>query len=348
MIWLPFLSTLGVWALGPTPIAQDPTPPAEEAKWVELDSAALIVNEDIITTVEVIAAARNAVGPGATKEERARASDAIVTRKVSQLLQEQAGKVMGYDEKMVERFVQNEIDRQRERAGSVTKLAGELKARNLDSFTHRDEIRTWAYGMLWQRSQTGVDAAPKGRVAADRYVRPGRLHYVFKREEANIAADPILTVHNFGLKILRSPDEVRAALEELRQRVLAGGEFDAEVEALDAGKSKAEILSDRPLSGFRPSREVYAFLKTAEPGTISEVLEIRANGVLDGYRLVYLAERKQREQPSFSDPELQKKLREETEANLDAVRIDARLDELRHAAYVWPPEFLGRSTTIEN
>lgn len=337
MIWLALLALT---------LAQDPAP-AEEPKWIEFDSAALIVNGDIITRVDVLSALRR-LPPSENKADQARKSDEIVTQKVRELLEVQAGQVMGYDEKMVERFVQNQLERQREAAGSVTRLASELQSRNLDSFTHKDEIRTQVYGMLWQRSQTGIDAAPKGRIAADRYVRPGRLYFEFKDQEALFASDSLVTVQDFGLKIGNSADEVRAVLQQLRERVQAGADFDEETARLGAQDAKANPMVDRPQSEFRSVPSVARFLQSAEPGDVSEVLEITKGGALVGYRLVYLVERKPRPVPVFADQELQTRLREAVERSLDEVRIDAGLERLRRAAYVWPPELLGRRSTIEN
>jgi hypothetical protein len=339
MIWFPLVALL---------VSQDPTPllPPE---WRKLDSAALIVNEDVITDVDVIAEMRRTQPAPRSDEERAKLQERIVTEKVRSLLETQAGKVMGYDEKMVERFVQDRLEDQREAAGSVTNLANQLRAANMDSFQHKEEIRTFAYGSLWQRSQTGIDAAPKGRRAADRYVRPGRLYFEFKNQEAQIAADPLVTVHTFGVRIgNRAPEEVRASFEGLRKLALESGDFDGEVLKFSAGQMQAEPLADRSLSSFRFVREIWEFLRTSEPGAVSDVLEIRTNGTLDGYRLVYFAERKARPTPEFSDPELQKKLREGVETSLDNVRVQTALEKLYHAAYIWPPEMLGRRTTLEN
>lgn len=338
MNWLALLALIA---------SQDPASP-EQPAWVVLDSAALIVNEDIITDLEVVAAQRRLPNPSASEEERMLARNRIVAEKVRNLLQEQAGELMGYEQKMIDRFVESEVERQREDAGSVTRLASELKARNLDSFTHKDEIRTYVYGMLWQRSQTGVDAGAKGRVAADRYVRPGRVYFEFKSQEERLANDPLVTVHSVGLRIVRSPEEVREALTELRRRAMESGDFDGEVERFDGGRTKPEVIEDRPLSAFRGSRELSEFLRSSEPGAISEVLEIRTRGVLDGYRLVYFAERKSRSKPSFTDPALQANLRDEVRTSLDNLRIATGLERLRRAAYVWPPEALGREATIEN
>ncbi|MCK6445102.1 MAG: hypothetical protein L6Q99_01805 [Planctomycetes bacterium] len=353
----------------PTPEAQEPANPAgapatpaapapstapntapgtANEGWVVLDSAALIVNEDIITDVEVIAELRRALKPSSTEADRNRARASIVGERVRNLLQQQAGQLMGYDQKMVERFVQDQIDRQREEAGGVARLASELKARNLDSFTHRDSIRTHAYGMLWQRSQMGIDPGPKGRVAADRYVRPGRLYFEFARRQDDLANDPLVTVHTVGLKIVRSADDVKSALEELRAAVEASGDFDGELAKFDGGRLQPEVLADRGLSAFRSNKELHEFLKDAAPGTVSPVLEIREREVLTGYRLVFLSERKARPKPDFQDPKIQNGLRDEVRTDLDDLRVGAGLEKLHRAAYVWPPEALGREATIEN
>jgi hypothetical protein len=340
MISLPLLALL---------FTQDPTPPSAEAKWVVYDSAALIVNEEIITDVDVIGATRRALRPGSSEDDRRKMRDQIVTEKVQDLLQEQAGQVMGYEEKMVDRFVQNQLDRQRDSAGSVARLASELKAQNLDSVTHKEEIRTNVYGLLWQRSQTGIDAAPKGRVAADRYVRPGRLYYEFREQEAFIASDPLVTVHDFGLTIVGPPEEVHDVLADLRARVVAGANFDEEATKLESRRTPPDVATDRPLSGYRPLRAVYEFLRGANPGEVSEVLEIRSkSGSLEGYRLVFLESKKQRSAPTFADADLQNKFREDVRRSLDAYRINSAVDKLYRAAYVWPPEMLGRQSTIEN
>ncbi|MCE9595541.1 MAG: hypothetical protein K8S98_15245 [Planctomycetes bacterium] len=328
---------------------QDPTPPPAAAEARVFDSAALIVNEEIITDFDVLAATRREVKPGASEEDRRRTRDEIVTTKVQDLLEEQAGQVMGYDEKMVDKFVQNQLDRQREQAGSVARLATQLKAFDLDSKTQKEDVRSHVYGLLWQRSVTGIDAAPKGRVAADRYVRPGRLYFEFKEQETAIANDPLLTVHDFGLKIVGAPEDVHDVLAQLRERVVAGANFDEEATKLEVNKVPPGISTDRPLSGYRPVKNVYEFLHDAQPGDVSEVLEIRQrNGSLDGYRLIYLESKKHRDALSFADAELQNRFRKDVQSSLDRYRIDTALDKLYRAAYVWPPQMLGRTSTLEN
>lgn len=316
--------------------------------WKPLNRAALIVNEAIVTDEEVRRAVMRRREPINTQEEFRRRQGEVVQQKVRELLEEQAGKVLGYDPQVIERFVANELDRQREDAGSISALAEVLRERNLDSFTRRDDVRTHVYGELWQGAMTGVYAGPGGRPTRDRYVRPGRLEFEYRWQATN-PRPPQVTLHEIMAPIGReqTAQEAKSAAGTLRERMREGATFEEIAAEINPDQPEAGLLKPMREDLLRQLPDVYEFVRSAKPGDVSEPLAAVIDGTVRGYRIIKLVERVHAELPAFDDREFQAELRKRVQESLDSYRIQVGLDRLLDAAYVWPPESFARPSSIE-
>ncbi len=331
-------------------LSQDPAAPQKpDDGWRPYINAELIVNEEIITTEDVLHAVAQSQKPVNSDTERRQLQAQIIQAKVRALLEEQAGKVIGYDEKLVERFVADNLEAQREDAGGTIALSTELKQRNIDSFEHKDETRTGVYRLLWERSTVGLYAGPSGRLSRDRYVRPGRLFFESRDRASSLAADPIVTLHELSLArrdvTQADLETIHAALTAARERILAGEDFDTVAKQVNSNFDPNGRLA--PMRASRIGSMVadgVEFAKTATVGDVSEILEFKLDGKQVGYLLLKLVARESSVQ--FADHTVQDDLTKRTQGFLDDYRIGVGLSNLLDAAYVWPPESFNREASM--
>jgi hypothetical protein len=331
-------------------LSQDPAAlPKPDEGWKPFINAELIVNEEIITTEDVLRAVARSQTKVNSDADRRQLQSQIIQSKVRDLLEEQAGKVIGYDEKLVERFVSDNLEEQREQAGGTIALSTELKERNVDSFEHKDETRTGVYRILWERSTIGLYAGPSGRPSRDRYVRPGRLFFESRDQAASLAADPIVTLHELSLgnKSVTQADleKIHAALAAARDRILAGEEFDVIAKQVNSDFEKSGRMPPMRSSAIGSMvADGVDFARTAAVGDVSEVLEFRIGGKLVGYSVLKLVDRET--SVKFADHVMQDDLTKRTQTYLDNYRIGVGLSNLLDAAYVWPPESFNREASM--
>lgn len=335
---------------------QGPPPPPIKptGEWRVLNSAALIVNEDIITEEAVREDVRRFANqrglPINTEEDFRRIQIMVVQEKVKESLEEQAGRVLGFDQKMIDRFVEDEERKQREAAGSISNLAEILKSQNIDSTEFRKEARERVDAQLWVGSVTGRYAGPSGRPAHDRYVRPGRLLFEYRANESKLIeqgeAGVLLLEMSLPITGTATPEQMRASFEELRRRVLAGEDFGTVAEEAHACKPKTfAALPPIPISSLKARfPEVLQFVQSAKPGDVSEVLESQQANGAHGLRLIKLLELIPERNVSFEEREIQSAMTKFVQSTLDEYRTSTGLQNLLEAAYVWPPESFKRPT----
>jgi len=332
------------------PLVVQPLPqagPQSPVEWHLVDAIQLIVNEESVTSDDFFIAARKANKPTTTEKERAQLAQDVASEIVGRLLKIQAGKDLGFDEKLVDRLVRDEMDQTVERAGSVMALGNALNDLDMDPQMLRDDKKASIYRQLWEGDIDGRMAGPGGRVHVDRYVRPGALSFEYVRREA---ADPtpatvMLQVLNIGSQKSGGSAKALELIQSLRERVIAGEDFAQLVEDFGSHTPGTHgMYGPFELGVLRASAEFGPFFGTThEVGDLSEPLPIRVEGELRGYRLVKVMEFKLVERPSFALRETQNQLRQAIENRLQNFRRDRGLTALLDAAYVWPPEAFGRA-----
>ncbi len=336
---------------------ETPTPEIAPAKpvddpnagWTRLNACVLIVNEEPVTHLDIQRGVAQVL-----RDEKRPKSDAeklynkVVVDRATELLEIQGGKDLGFDSAMIDRYVNSQLEREAEEAGSVTKLAQELKQEEKDSFARRQEVYARANRDLWSYSIIGTATGPGGRIWRDPFVRPGRA--LFNQREAlrDQPASRMVQLTQLILSFGKPPapgsqERVEKLINELRERVMNGedmGEL-AEMYA-HAAKGSRGLTPELPVAGLREKYpEVGAFLEKAEAGELSPVLPFFEDGKLAGYALLRPEEFKLAPVAPFDQAKTQQGWIEGQRQRLADERLHEGLRELLTAAYVWPPETIS-------
>ncbi len=337
-------------AEGETPLAtkpaEDPTPPKPAVNphpgFLKLNSCALIVNEEPVTMLDLQRGVQRRI-----REKKRPASDAEamfneeLADRARALLEIQGGKDLGFDPAQVERIVRDQMERQTEEMGSVTRLALELKRDDMDSFERKEEWASYVNRRLWEESVTGKSPSPGGRVSRDRYVRPGWAQLVQRQAAREQSKNRTVQVTQLTLSLDAPGSEERAKrrLEVLRVRIEQGEDMGELAEQFGATKKGTRGLSDfMNIAGLRATNpDVAAFLDKAGVGELSPVLNYLQNGKLIAFIVVRAEEFKVPQIESFDDPVGQRGWIESQRVRVQDWRINDGLSDLLQAAFVWPP-----------
>jgi len=312
-------------------------PPASE--WLPLNQVEIIVNERIMTLAEL----RAYIGPRDSREEFLRSLQEERLKRVQTLLEDQAGRAMGFDTDQVRRSVDRVEKRKIDSLGGIGGAADEMRANNVDAARMRGQIEESLYASLWREWRQGLSPGPTGRMSRDRFVRPGQLHMRYQSDPRQYRVPPRVILQQLILAYPKEADaSAREAVErrivELHERVLAGEDMGEIAEIYGNTKPGSRGLTP-PLDEDLVRQaypELESFLDEAQPGDVSEAMPYNhaEHGQL-GLMLVRLVERKP--PLDFDAFEVQARLRREYQGALDEWRLERGRLELFQDAYVWPP-----------
>lgn len=337
-------------ALSPQDAKNDAPVPARP--WRPVDRIEMVVNQDIIT------ASRLERDLNRFKREQKLTSDTeiraaktqILTDRVKERLRIQAGANLGVDEKLIDARVVDALERLRERENGTVGLAKFLDSKEISGPDVKRLLRDDIYEQVWQDGQTGKAPGPLGRVAADRYIRPGALRLLF---DASIErpADMKALGGSVGRvqfqQVILDPETsggleaTRALARALAARIEAGEDM-AEIARANGAGPNADGVTDVEEAGLRELfPEISAFTSTATPNQISSPIESVSRGKLL-VRIVRFIDREAAVVPDFADATVQETLRKAAERRLEVLRLESAYGPMLRASYVWPEELAGR------
>jgi hypothetical protein len=331
------------------PQAESPAPsegraPANGRPAATVDSVQLIVNEDCITIVDLQRTAAQKGKPATTREEYARMLQESVEQLVRNFLKQQAGQVLGYDKAMIDAVVRDEMDRQRDRFGSVAALAEELDRSSFSSAQLKEDTENYIHRKFWELAVTGRQQGPGGRIYVDRYVRPGLLLLEFKNQgsrldmPAKVQLEEMIIAPALG----ESPEQARQKAQLVRSRLAHGEDF-YELNNAFGLPGRDPELAPIEESKLALMPEAKVFVDHAAPGDFSEVISIVRGGQLAGFRILRFVGRQEGRAASFVDREFQDQIRAAVQERWDKWNEERALRGLLDAAYVWPPELSARA-----
>lgn len=342
---LPILLALATAQQSPPP--QAPAAPSAEVQ--RLDGVYIVVNEEAVTTRDLLQQmVRAGANTGATEQERQAIFAQSRAEMVRSMLVVQAGRDLGYEEALVDRLVESRVAETVEGAGSVLAFGEELKREQLDPQQWRELRKRGVFAELWTRSVTGAEAGTGGRVYVDTYVRPGRLLYEFRSQPANELLPPMIQLQEIGISVAKVGSATKALelVEALRDRARRGEDFDLLVEQNSVSESRARrgLLALMPIAELgKRIPELAEFVAGAKVGEVSEPVALRPDGELTGFLLFRAARIERHDEVRFADTEVQSVLRRRRQRGLYNFRRERALQALLEAAYVWPPEVFGRA-----
>jgi hypothetical protein len=318
------------------------TPPATGEAWRVVDGIAAAVDGRAITWSEIdreVAKLRARMDD--PRQADARELQTYVEGTIlRELLMAQMGENMGFED--VEARAQYWLDSQTEERG-VARMAEFIAAEGFDSQALEHETREQILALLARRSLTGEDAGARGRPWRDRFVAPGELEAVYRRNKADLGAPPEIALQVLDVDA-RAAGGVAAALElaeRLRAEAAAGRDFGELVEEYGFGPSVAErgLLPAAPADAITDAAlRVWAL--RAQPGEVSPPLQIAARSPGDGaggYRLFRLVDRRGgAPPPPFEDLGLQEFLRREVVAQREVTWLERASQAELAGSWRWP------------
>lgn len=324
--------------------------------WKDVDRVAMIINEQIITNREIVRVLERVRSTQHLDNQAAiqQAIGDIGGEQVRQKLWVQAGQDLGIDAAQIERLVNDQLDRLKERHEGAAGLSAFLQAQDLDQNRARDQLREDIYGDVWERFITGEAPAPGRRPSVDTYVRPGAYRFRYNQVVAGVQSDPSELARiggrppqiAFQLLVLdpkQAPDaeEARKLAETLRTRV-EGGEDMMKLIAQYGVKlpnnGLIEKVNETRLLQLDP--ELGEFARAAQPGQLSAVMPYK-NDEISTFRFVRLVERSDVDVPSLSQAVVQQKLDETMRNDQRDYRKDLSFQRLLRSSYVWPPQIVA-------
>ncbi len=252
---------------------QGGSPQADES-WVLLDGVAAVVNDDIVTEVELSREAKNLrefrgvsiTTPDELIAFEERVLEAVVIRRLGA----QAGRELGLGEEDVERVVDSHLGNLRRRLGLLTYI-DDLESRGLGEGDVHTETRRQFYRETWESSVVGEGTAGQ-RPRRDRYVRPGEMYYIYGEVQHLLGPPPEIRLRQFALEPEKGQgdEELYAACKVLRDRAQEGESLEELVREIGLERSAVRawtVPADRI-----ESDDLRAFATNAPPGTLSEVV----------------------------------------------------------------------------
>lgn len=343
MIALLVVLAAGPWQdAAPIP-AQDPASRRNPI----LDGIAVQSGESLVTLSElerVFKRVREQKPPESNEqEERQRVQ--VLLELVTLRLEEEAGADLGVDPAQIDRISRADLEAQREKEGLLAYLS-DLRAQGKDAFTEQQDRQRDIRRYLWEQSALGKPFAAE-RATRDQSIRPGELRALYAEHRDKLAPVTVqLRLLFVSSRAQGSPEAARASCEEARQRVLAGEDL-----ALLVEERGDDLRDTGGLTPFRPPQvflgALGAFAEKAQVTDLSEVMPITnlKTGQPDpnlGYMLAELHERNAPPVPEFSNPEVQRRLREVFTQQRNDFVLDRARDRLRRASYTWVSPLLSK------
>jgi len=323
--------------------------PTSSDGWSFLNGIDIVVNDRVLTHLEVIASLQEVT----TEEELREQLGQIRLERIHKFLEDQAGRDMGIDPDQVDVFLRRSEELRIERLGGIRAASEQFRSRETDLTYLREFIEEDFYATTWRRWQNGIDIGPRGRVSRDRFVRPGVLKMLYRAAPDRYRKPPEVQLRQLILLFgedasFERIEETEHLIVDLRDRILAGEDMRALVEAYSITKpgtgGMTGLLDEEQLAEFYP--EVGAFLAEhpdftepveGEVGPLSDVLPyVDAQGTHVGFMLVRLEKRV----PAlgFQSADVQARIRGDRLGDLEDVRMDLGHNRLIRQAYVWHPE----------
>jgi hypothetical protein len=316
----------GEGTAAPATPAQDAPAPAQPRRSdaqqpQSINHVQFVVNDQVVTLRDFIDDLRRDNRPYTTQQERERAFRETFASRVRQLLMEQGGRELGYEEALIKRYVDDEIQSNIKASGGIVDLGEQLRRSNLDPTGLREMTQRGVYAQLWGMAVEGQQPKSTGRLTVDRYMRPGRILFEFERAPLTELAPGTVDFQNLFISAESSGGvaAAKAKAEDAVAAARAGRPFTELVRERSQALTKAKDGWERGLALKQIETalpEVYEFLATVK----------RAEPMLD-----------------FDTARTQEQIRRRLLASQGQYRRDRELTKMLEGAYVWPPEMFGQT-----
>jgi hypothetical protein len=359
------ITLIATCCLGLTPLpSQDPVGPmvgpSEPAKEIPIDGVAAVVGDELTTRSElndVVRRQANAMGLS-RPEDIAQIQIRFLSDRYLLLLKTQAGQDMGFDPAMVAAGEKRLFDSEVEQRGGPVEASKEFAATGQSPDQLQEYLRQRLYTQSWEFAQIGKAPGASGRIAVDRYIRPGQLWSAYQlalesgdpAELGKLGAKPpqvVLQQLVLPIETNGGEDSAFELAQTLIEEVRGGGDF-TELVALwgaapNDGHLAAETLenTEQRSDFYHRSKVLFEFASKAEVGELSEPM-LGWNRDMPAIWVYMLRDRLEATPGgAYLDAGTQGNLRKELLRSLDQLRLRVALDGITDSVYVWPPSLRG-------
>lgn len=327
---------------GPVEVLSGQDPPASgpsgaESQPLEFDALVAIVNDQVLTRRQVQALAQDRAerfGQARRSAEewyRLTLEDILV-----ELLFQEGFKLEG-DAALVDRIVEDEVQKRVDAAGSVAAMAAELEKMGLTLEDFRQGLRRQWMAILFQQTEQGLIpvAGGKGYKAESHFVRPSEIAAWYEEHREEFRHEHRVKARMITLQEEDGQPPAAERIQELRDRIQRGELTFAEAAARHSRyrpttQGSMGFVNPDTAGVQAPIRE---FLKAAQPGQTSAPIEFS-----NGWALVLVEEVQPAGVAPLDDPEVQLKIRGRLlQDSREALLRDA-LRRLRLRCYIWGEE----------
>lgn len=276
---MPLSHTLVLAALTtPAPVQEPPDEPVTE-------HVIGIAGDELV----LLGATMASVGERARSMTEAQREEAIVLSMAAELERRvltQAGRNLGFDPKIVSQIAKSNFDRFIDESGGELAASKYLSLYGQSPVEVKRSIEGNLLSQTWRQTQIGLAVGPTGRVAVDRYVRPGlmRMYYenfseseVREAREALGATPETLTLEYVDVKVPAGTDPatVKTTLDALVGNVRGSESLPFSLIAEVGGAGSALQTDTLPTEEWVASNptatlDLINFLEGGKAGSISD------------------------------------------------------------------------------
>jgi hypothetical protein len=320
-----------------------------------VDGVALQAGDALVTLSElerVMKRVQEKQPPANRRDEELQRAQ-VVRELLTARLEEQAGKDLGLDAEQIGRISRANLEAERDKEGLTAYLA-DLAAQGKDAYAEESDREQEYYRYFWEQRARGR-AYIAQRATREQSVRPGELRALFAENREALAPVTVqLRLLVIASEAVGGAEAARASCEEARTRAQAGEDFALLVE--ERGALLRETRGLTPFLAPKSFRDpaLVPFAEGAELDEFSPVLPLTnpKTGASDpelGYQVAELVERRVPPPAEFSDPEVQRKLREAYAAGRERAGLEREQEKLRRESFVWiHPLIAGRPSQPGN
>jgi hypothetical protein len=319
--------------------------------WQNLDGAVVqagdevVLWSDVLRNYEVTRRRRNL--SVSTAAERDRLLNRTLEDLVIMTLEAQAGEDREESPVDIEDRVDRFLENRRQSQGTVDYVE-ELEASGVSAQRER-ELQVSGYYTSAFRSQGLFGPRP----TRDDFIRPGEIAELYRTQGEALGEGPsyrfqdlVVTADQVG-----GEAEARALAEELRERLVAGEDF----QALHEEFGTTEVATDGVTRVFGPASpmpdpEIRRFAEDHDVGAISPVYPVfdrRQEGKVAGFRVLRLFERTPgAPPPAYEARGTQDLIREKASKNRDEIWLGVARERLRGSSYLWSSVTSGSGSPV--
>ncbi|TAH36892.1 MAG: hypothetical protein EYC70_07870 [Planctomycetota bacterium] len=302
---------------------------------VLVDRLVAIVNDEVITEQQVIGQVRALVRELGDNRYSPDEMYLFAFRSMLLDLLFQEGFKLEGDEGLLDRLVEDQMQSQIERAGSVAALSEFLRQEGITLQAYRQQIRRQYMAYMFRLGEEGErpTGGKSGIKNEPRFVRPSEIE-----EYYNSHADQFRVEHRVKARMILLQDEqglppASERIRELAQRIGAG-----EISFADAAGQYSKYFPSRKGDmGLKPpesfEQALRDFLTTASEGQTSAPIQLSS-----GWALVLVEQVQPGGMRPLSDRAVQLRIIGELLQGRDQEIFQAAIRRLRERCYLWGPQ----------